>query len=405
MIIDTGLGQITVEPDEINTLAPGDAHADTHVPARTFAPPFQACLAVPLRIGQRLAMRTSTISTSTVNWIVGDHLGSTNVVADINGNLISRTLYKPWGEVRYQSGTIPTNYTYTGQYSESYINLLFYGSRRYDPALGRFIQPDTIIPNPNQPMDWDRYGYTRNNPVRYTDPSGHSLCDGENSGSGNCDSAGKNGGVVGIKRTITQMIKILYGITLSDEGGKAWDNTNAKLVYDSLGNINKALGGQLKSLVGGATFKLSEHTGSGEYYGETSGTSITFYTIGKDAIRQMNIYHEFGHVIDNIPKIKDVFSKTLKNLASPSFVQANGFLDPAALSSADVFDPNYGTAQAIQHPYSFLDDPTIASQEQWADIFANYVVGNIKLRDPGGPGQDMYNFVTGMLFITGVTAP
>ena len=54
MIIDTGLGQITVEPDEINTLAPGDAHADAHIPARTFAPPFQACLAVPLRIGQRV---------------------------------------------------------------------------------------------------------------------------------------------------------------------------------------------------------------------------------------------------------------------------------------------------------------------------------------------------------------
>ena len=176
MIIDTGLGQITVEPDEINTLAPGDAHADAHIPARTFALPFQACLAVPLRI----AMRTSTTSTSTLNWIVGDHLGSTNVVADINGNdemefrAISRTLYKPWGEVRYQSGTIPTNYTYTGQYSHTAdFGLMYYNARWYDPSLGRFAQADSIVQRPGNPSDWDRYVYTRNNPINYIDPTGH----------------------------------------------------------------------------------------------------------------------------------------------------------------------------------------------------------------------------------------
>jgi hypothetical protein len=34
-------------------------------------------------------------------------------------------------------------------------------------------QPDTIVPNPYSSQDWDRYAYALNNPIRYTDPSGH----------------------------------------------------------------------------------------------------------------------------------------------------------------------------------------------------------------------------------------
>jgi len=56
-------------------------------------------------------------------------------------------LYKPFGEVRYTSGTTPTQYTYTGQYSNmAEIGLMYYNARWYDPALGRFVQADSLIP-------------------------------------------------------------------------------------------------------------------------------------------------------------------------------------------------------------------------------------------------------------------
>jgi RHS repeat-associated protein len=51
--------------------------------------------------------------------------------------------------------------------------LYFYGSRWYDPYLNRWIQPDSIIPDPGNPTDLDRYAYARNNPTNYVDPSGH----------------------------------------------------------------------------------------------------------------------------------------------------------------------------------------------------------------------------------------
>jgi hypothetical protein len=52
---------------------------------------------------------------------------------------------------------------------------MFYNARWLDVSLGRFTQADTIIP-PNQGVQaWDRYAYTSNNPVLYTDPSGHGV--------------------------------------------------------------------------------------------------------------------------------------------------------------------------------------------------------------------------------------
>ena len=39
--------------------------------------------------------------------------------------------------------------------------------------LGRFIQADTIVPNPGNPQDLNRYTYGLNNPLKYTDPTGH----------------------------------------------------------------------------------------------------------------------------------------------------------------------------------------------------------------------------------------
>src|SRR6266545_8020445 len=84
--------------------------------------------------------------------------------------------YKPFGVTRYTSGTTPTTFRYTGQREESSLGLYYYGARWYDPALGRFIQADTLVPHPGDPKAFDRYAYVLNNPFKYTDPSGHGDC-------------------------------------------------------------------------------------------------------------------------------------------------------------------------------------------------------------------------------------
>jgi RHS repeat-associated protein len=61
----------------------------------------------------------------------------------------------------------------TGQRNNTYINLLDYGARWYSSSLGRFTQPDTIVPDLTNTQAWNRFSYTYNNPINYTDPSGH----------------------------------------------------------------------------------------------------------------------------------------------------------------------------------------------------------------------------------------
>jgi RHS repeat-associated protein len=69
------------------------------------------------------------------------------------------------------NNALPTGYTYTGQL-DSGLGLMYYGARFYDGALGRFISPDTIVPEPGNPQALNRYSYVLNNPLRYTDPTG-----------------------------------------------------------------------------------------------------------------------------------------------------------------------------------------------------------------------------------------
>jgi len=68
-----------------------------------------------------------------------------------------------------------TQFTFTGQREESALGgIYFFQSRWFDPSLGRFLSPDTIVPTSTQGTQaWDRYAFVNNNPVRYNDPTGH----------------------------------------------------------------------------------------------------------------------------------------------------------------------------------------------------------------------------------------
>ena len=118
---------------------------------------------------------------SSPSWLLGDHLGSTSMVADAGGTVVNELRYSAFGEIRYQNGTLTTDYLYTGQRQEAEIGLYYYVARWYDPAIGRFIQADSIVPNPLSVKGFDRYSYSYNSPLNYLDPSGHRpiLLDGE----------------------------------------------------------------------------------------------------------------------------------------------------------------------------------------------------------------------------------
>ncbi len=120
--------------------------------------------------GQRVALRNGTI----LRFLLGDHLGSTAVTATSTGAKYAEQRYYPWGGTRWPDNpATPTARRFTGQIEDAAVGLYFYNARYYDPYLNRWLQPDTIIPDPANPQSLNRYSYCLNNPLKYVDPTGH----------------------------------------------------------------------------------------------------------------------------------------------------------------------------------------------------------------------------------------
>ncbi|QRN83446.1 RHS repeat-associated core domain-containing protein [Chloroflexota bacterium] len=93
-----------------------------------------------------------------------------------SGQEVAKRSYLPFGETWGVSATeLPTDYTYTGQREAAEIGLKYYVARWYDSEIGHFIQADTIVPKPGNPLAWNRYAYVNYRPLIHTDPSGHWL--------------------------------------------------------------------------------------------------------------------------------------------------------------------------------------------------------------------------------------
>lgn len=171
--------------------------------------------------GQIVAQRE--VGTNTVLYMHGDHLGSVSLVTNSSKAIVSQQEFDAWGKVR-SGGISQTSVNYTGQRLDG-TGLLYYNARYYDPAIGRFISADTVVPGnasgsmdgiaikpltvsfseepflnklnqenqmpfwfqmsdnqreetgyswgPTNPQTLNRYGYGLNNPLKHTDPSGH----------------------------------------------------------------------------------------------------------------------------------------------------------------------------------------------------------------------------------------
>ena len=89
----------------------------------------------------------------------------------------SRAYYYAYGSERSATGDLQTDRTFTGQKSDA-TGLHYYNARYYDPTLGTFISPDSMVPGAGQVINYNRFLYVRGNPLKYTDPSGYAYDSG-----------------------------------------------------------------------------------------------------------------------------------------------------------------------------------------------------------------------------------
>jgi len=127
-----------------------------------------------------------------------------------DGRADSTIMYMPFGDCLESTGTIPTDKLFTGQRLDDNTGLYYYGARYYDPEIGRFVSPDSLVQinlnstdmqialavsysdsnillklnqayregnfykgGPYDPQLLNRSSYARNNPLKYNDSSGH----------------------------------------------------------------------------------------------------------------------------------------------------------------------------------------------------------------------------------------
>ena len=144
-----------------------------------------------------------------------DMLGSVRAVTNAAGTVVECYDYLPFGRMlsasdngRITLGCHPpspdssldsdVSQKFTGQVRDEETRLDYFGARYMSAPQGRFLSPDVSFLDQDEysPQSWNLYSYVRNNPLRYTDPSGFKcieLDDGsfaDDGTGGGCEEAG-----------------------------------------------------------------------------------------------------------------------------------------------------------------------------------------------------------------------
>ena len=110
-----------------------------------------------------------------------DATGSVRMITSATGAVIGRYDFMPFGELWPANPPAATeSRQFTGAEREADTKLDYFGARSYRPVSGRFITVDPGHVNGNvfDPQTWNGYAYARNNPLKYTDPTGteYEIC-------------------------------------------------------------------------------------------------------------------------------------------------------------------------------------------------------------------------------------
>jgi len=168
-----------------------------------------------------------------------DSLGSVDTITNESGIVIQRLSYNPFGKQIVQewindnqANTPIVKRGYTGHEHIKEHDLIHMNGRVYDPTTGRFLSADPHIQAPYDTQSYNRYSYVKNNPLKYTDPSGFFFGDGDD-GDGWGGAIGRALGAIG--RAIGRALGAI-GSAIGSAG---------RAIGSAIGAIGKAIGNAL----------------------------------------------------------------------------------------------------------------------------------------------------------------
>jgi RHS repeat-associated protein len=128
--------------------------------------------------GTRIAEVAGEASQLELTYRHDDHLTSSSVVTNANGEVTNWIAYYPYGEIRLETKeqAKKTNFTYLDREQDTETGHFLLGSRYYSPILARFLSVDPLLQDVasyvGQPLAGQAYAYGRGNPLSYADPEG-----------------------------------------------------------------------------------------------------------------------------------------------------------------------------------------------------------------------------------------
>jgi RHS repeat-associated protein len=132
-----------------------------------------------------------------------DYLGSLTHVVE-SGTLVDEISYDAWGRKRNPANieeyeedmeTPPTHIFSRGYTFHEHLHefkLINMNARLYDPTLGRMLSPDNFVTDASNSQDYNSYSYARNNPLKFTDPTGNLVQISQNVGWDDVDYSSPN---------------------------------------------------------------------------------------------------------------------------------------------------------------------------------------------------------------------
>ncbi|MES3001197.1 MAG: Ig-like domain-containing protein [Pseudomonadota bacterium] len=110
-----------------------------------------------------------------ITYLHHDFAGSVIAATDVNGAVIWKEDYKPYGErVMNAPAAVGNRQFFTGKPLDLDTGLSYMGARYYDPAVGRFMGVDPAGFTEGKVQSFNRFAYANNNPYRFVDPDGRS---------------------------------------------------------------------------------------------------------------------------------------------------------------------------------------------------------------------------------------
>lgn len=107
------------------------------------------------------------IATGDIEYLHGDLVGSTRIVSDASGDVVSSFEYSAYGEISASTGDAgATQYLFAGEYRDP-TGLYYLRARYLDTRIGQFLSLDPMGTVTGMP-----YAYTAGDPFMQTDPLG-----------------------------------------------------------------------------------------------------------------------------------------------------------------------------------------------------------------------------------------